>query len=76
MRVRTARKLLKRFTRYDQKIFIIVVVGDESWLHYFEPLRKINKQVWLNKMQKGLVLLQRLPVRKRLCMPYFSFIRD
>ena len=27
--VRTARKLLKRFPRYDQKIFINVVVGDE-----------------------------------------------
>ena len=74
MRVRTARKLLKRFARYDQKIFIIVVVGDGSWLHYFEPLRKINKRVWLTKMQEGLVLPKRLPVRKRLCMPYFFYL--
>ena len=28
--VRTARKLLKRFPRYDQKIFMNVIVGDES----------------------------------------------
>ena len=36
MHVRTARKLLKRFLRYDQKIFMNVVVDDESWIHYFE----------------------------------------
>ena len=38
--VRTARKLLKRFPRYDQKLFMNVVTYDESWMHYFEPHRK------------------------------------
>ena len=54
MHVRTAHKLLKRFSRYDQKIFMNVVTGDESWIHYFEPHRKIRKRVWLTKMQEGL----------------------
>ena len=31
--VRTEHKLLKRYPRYDQKIFMNVVVGDESWIH-------------------------------------------
>ena len=53
---RTAHKLLKRFPRYDQNIFMNVVVVDESWIHYFEPHRKIINRVWLTKMQKGLVL--------------------
>ena len=34
--VRTARKLFKRFPRYDQKIFMNVVTDDESWIHSFE----------------------------------------
>ena len=49
--VRTARKLLKRFPGYDQKLFMNVVTYDESWMHYFEPHRKISNRVWLSKMQ-------------------------
>ena len=62
--VRTARKLLKRFPRYDQKLFMNVVTYDESWMHYFEPHRKISNRVhvWLTKMQEDLVLPKRLPV--------------
>ena len=60
--VRTARKLLKRFPRYDQKLFMNVVTYDESWMHYFEPHRKISNRVWLTKMQEGLALPKGLPV--------------
>ena len=59
--VRTAHKLLKRFIRYDQKLFMNAVTYDESWMHYFELLRKINNRVSLTKMQ-GLVLPKGLPV--------------
>ena len=52
--VRTARKLLKRFLRYDQKLFMNVLTYDEFWMHYFEPHRKINNRVWLTKMQEAL----------------------
>ena len=44
MHVRKARKLLKRFPRYGQKIFMNVVTDDESWIYYFEPHRKISKE--------------------------------
>ena len=40
MRAMAARTLLKRFPRYDQRIFMNVVVGDESWVHYFKSHRK------------------------------------
>ena len=43
--VRMARKLVKRFPRYDQKVFLNEVTDDESWMHYFELHRKISKQV-------------------------------
>ena len=54
--VRTARKLLEQFPRYDQKLFMNIVTYDESWMHYFEPHRNISNGVWLTKMQEGLVL--------------------
>ena len=60
--VRTASKLLKRVSRYDQKLFKNVVTYDESWMHYFKPPRKISNQVWLTKMQEGFVLPKGLPV--------------
>ena len=60
--VRTARKLLKRFPRYDQKLFMNVVTYDESLMHYFEPHRKISNRVWLTKIQECLVFPKGLPV--------------
>ena len=42
MRVSTVRKLLKRFPRYDQIMFKNRVVGDESWIHYFEQHQKLR----------------------------------
>ena len=39
-----------------------VVTYDESWMHYFEPPRKISNRAWLTKMQEGLALPKGLPV--------------
>ena len=52
MHVRTTCKLLKRFPRNDQILFMNVVVGDESWIHYLEPHRKIRYPVWLTQKTK------------------------
>ena len=54
-------KLLKRFPRYDEIIFTNVVVGDESWIQYFEPHPKIRNRVWLTKNERKLVLPQGIP---------------
>ena len=69
--VRTARKLLKRFPRYDQKLFMDVVAYDESWMHYFEPHQKISNRVWLTKMQEGLVLPKRITSVKKVMYAIF-----
>ena len=49
MHVTTASKLLKRIPRYGEIIFMHVVVGDESWIHFLEPHQTIRNPVWLNK---------------------------
>ena len=58
------RKLLKRFPRYDQKLFMNVVTYDESWMHYFELHRKISKRYGLPKSKKALYCLKDYQCKK------------
>ena len=44
-RVKVAKKLLQMFPKYDKKQFANVVTGDETWVHYFEPIRKVNNKI-------------------------------
>ena len=50
-RVKVAKKLLQMFPKYDKKQFANVVIGDETWVHYFEPVRKVRK-IWATKYSK------------------------
>ena len=43
-RVKVAKKLLQMFPKYDKKQFANVVTGDETWVHYFEPVRKVSNK--------------------------------
>jgi hypothetical protein len=44
-RVKVAKKLLQMFPNYDNKQFVDVVTGDETWVHYFEPVRKVSNKI-------------------------------
>ena len=44
MRSKSARKLSKRFPRYNQNFFMHVVTADDSTMHYFELHGKISNQ--------------------------------
>ena len=37
-----AKKLHQMFPKYDKKQFANIVTGDETWVHYFEPVRKVR----------------------------------
>ena len=69
--VRTAHKLLKRFPRYDQKLFMNVVTYDESWMHYFEPHRKISNRVWLTKNARRPCIAKRITSVKKVMYAIF-----
>ena len=47
--VKVAKKLLQMFPKYDKKQFANVVTGDETWVHYFEPVRKVSNKIWATK---------------------------
>ena len=51
-RVKVAKKLLQMFPKYDKKQFANVVTGDETWVHYFEPVRKVSNKIWATKHSK------------------------
>ena len=40
--VKVAKKLLQMFPKYDKKQFCSFITGDENWVHYFEPVRKVS----------------------------------
>ena len=66
-----ARKLLKRFPRYDKKLFMNIATGDESWIHFFEPHRKISNQVWLTKNAKRPCIAKRMTSVKKVMYAIF-----
>ena len=71
-RVKVAKKLLQMIPKYDKKQFANVVTGDETWVHYFEPVRKVNK-IWATKHSKRPIIAKRsLSTKKVLYAIFFS----
>ena len=50
--VTVAKKLLQMFPKYDKKQFANFVTGDETWVHYFEPVRNVSNKIWATKNSK------------------------
>ena len=47
------------FPKYDKKQFANVVTGDETWVHYFEPVRKVSNKIWATKHSKRPIIAKR-----------------
>ena len=61
------------FPKYDKKQFANVVTGDETWVHYFEPVRKVNNKIWATKHSKRPIIAKRsLSTKKVLYAIFFS----
>ena len=48
-RVTMAKRLLKMYPKYSKKAFDNIVTGDETWVYYFEPKRKVDNRIWATK---------------------------
>ena len=48
-RVRIAKQLLKRFPKYNNRPFANIITSDETWVHFYEPKRKIQNKIWATK---------------------------
>ena len=72
-RVKVAKKLLQMFPKYDKKQFANVATGDETWVHYFEPVRKVSNKIWATKHSKRAIIAKRsLSTKKVLYAIFFS----
>ena len=61
------------FPKYDKKQFANVVTGDETWVHYFEPVRKVSNKIWATKHSKCPIIAKRsLSTKKVLYAIFFS----
>ena len=58
-RVKVAKKRLQMFPKYYKKQFANVVTGDETWVHYFEPVRKVSNKIWATKHSKRPIIAKR-----------------
>ena len=38
--------MLQIFPKYDKKQFPNVVTDDETWVHYFEPVRMVSNKIF------------------------------
>ena len=71
--VKVARKLLQMFPKYDKQQFANVVTGDETWVHYFQPVRKVSNKIWATKHSKCPIIAKRsLSAKKVLYAIFFS----
>lgn len=72
-RVKMAKQLLKKFPKFNQRQFANIVTGDETWVHYFEPVRKVGNKIWLTKHgRRPVVAKKTMSTKKVLYAIFFS----
>ena len=47
--VKCAKKLLKMCQKSGKCLYLKLLTGDETWIYYHEPDRKVNNKMWLTK---------------------------
>ena len=57
--VKVTKKLLQVFQTCDKKQFAIVVTGDENWVFYFEPARKVSNTIWATTHNRRPIIAKR-----------------
>ena len=63
----------KLFPKYNKKQFANVVTRDETWVHYFEPVRKVNNTIWATKYSKLPIIAKRSLSAKKVLYAIFFF---
>ena len=65
------KKLLKMYPKYSKKVFDNIVTGDETWLYYFEPKRKVANRVWATKNARRKSIAKRIRTVKKVMYATF-----
>ena len=70
-RVKTAKSLLKIYDNCNERRLADIVTGDETWVYYFEPQRKLSNKVWLTKNGKRPEIAKRCQSTKKVLYSIF-----
>ena len=72
-RVRIAKQLLKQFPKYNNRAFANIVTGDETWVHFYEPRRKMQNKIWATKGSRRPCIAKRtMSVKKVMYAIFFT----
>ena len=66
-----SKQLLKKFPEYKKKVFDNLVTGDETWVHFYEPKRKIDNRIWALKHAKRPHIAKRTMTSKKVLYAIF-----
>ena len=75
-RVKVVKILLQMFPKYDKMQFANIVTGDETWVHNFEPVRKVSNKIWATKHSKGPIITKRYLSAKKVCLQSSSLVKE
>ena len=70
-----SQKTVTMFPEYDRKQFSDIITGDETWVHFFEPTRKINNKIWATKNCRRPSIAKRLISAKKAMFVIFFDVR-
>lgn len=70
-RVKCARELLKTYKNCANKRIFELLTGDETWIYYFEPQRKIKNKVWIDQNRNRPIIAKRSQSAKKVLYAIF-----
>ena len=70
-RVRSAKQLLKKLTKYNSRSFANIITDDETWVHFYKPKGKIQKKIWATKGGKRPCIAKR-SIKKVMYVIFFT----
>ena len=72
-RVKIAKQLLKQFPKYNNRSFTNIITGDETWVHFYEPKRKIQNKIWATKgSQRPCIAKRTMSIKKVMYVIFFT----
>lgn len=70
-RVKIARELLTKYKKCDKRTISNLVTGDETWIYYFEPQRKIDNKMWIKRNGGRPIIAKRCQSAKKVLYAIF-----
>ena len=72
-RLKCARELLKTYKGWNIRVISNLLTGDETWVHMFEPQRRVDNKQWKQKDQKHPCIAKRTKFKSSKKMLYAIF---